>query len=286
VKIGSANIATLYLGDQQVSKVYLGAEQVWGASVADADVDAFVAASGATDTTVTRQLVAYLKAQSLWANARFYPLKSAQNAGSGSTAYGLGGLTSNNGTLVNSPTWGAGGIAFALASSQYISIADFYDTSTLTTWTRSKITTGSGDRVICGQRQSSPENRSVWLVLSGAGQNSQMARTSSGNVSSGFETYQNTANATGVERSFVAQWIAGDVRGYWWNKELRAISLVAGSAQTARANVGSDITIMAGLSGSSPIFPTSGTVVAQLFLQGVTPTAAQREAITDLINAL
>jgi len=41
-----------------------------------------------------------------------WPLRSAQNKGSGTTAYSLGGLGIYNGTLVNGPTWGTSGIAF------------------------------------------------------------------------------------------------------------------------------------------------------------------------------
>jgi hypothetical protein len=41
-----------------------------------------------------------------------WPLRSSQNAGTGSTAYSLGGLGTYNGTLVNGPTWGADGISF------------------------------------------------------------------------------------------------------------------------------------------------------------------------------
>jgi hypothetical protein len=41
-----------------------------------------------------------------------WPLRSSQNAGTGTTAYSLGGLGTFNGTLVSGPTWGAGGISF------------------------------------------------------------------------------------------------------------------------------------------------------------------------------
>ena len=85
----------------------------------DADVKAFKEESGATSVGGLNNLVRYLKSESLYDNFVIYPMKSAQNAGSGSTVYGLGGLTSNNMTLVNSPTWGSGGVTFASASSQY-----------------------------------------------------------------------------------------------------------------------------------------------------------------------
>jgi hypothetical protein len=284
MNLGASAITTLKLGSQQVSRVMLGSVEVWANM--DADVAAYVAASGATDTTGIEDLAAYLKAQSLWNNARIYPMKSAQNAGSGTTLYGLGGLTSNNGTLVNSPTWGAGGIAFAHASAQFVRIADFFDASDLTMFTRANITgIGGSDGVIAGQRKSSTEERSVWFSTN-SNNWSVVNRTSSGNASSGLEVYRNTDNILGAERCFVSQWVDGGGRNLWWDKTSKSISRVSGSDQTAHANVGSDITIMAGLSGSSPVFPTSGTVVAQMFLQGVLPSTAQQEAITDYINAL
>ncbi len=78
----------------------------------DADVLAFRTVSGATDVTIANQLAKYLKAQSLWPSCRFFPFKAAQNKGSGTTVYGLGGWTSNDVTLVNGPVWGANGVAF------------------------------------------------------------------------------------------------------------------------------------------------------------------------------
>jgi hypothetical protein len=80
---------------------------------------AYAAASGATDLAGIDKVIRYVRAESLLSNFVMYPMKSAQNAGTGATAYGLGGLTSNEMTLVNGPTWGASGLAFASASSQY-----------------------------------------------------------------------------------------------------------------------------------------------------------------------
>jgi hypothetical protein len=50
-----------------------------------------------------------------------WPLRSSQNAGTGTTAYSLGGLGTFNGTLVNGPTWGADGLLLTSASSQSVS---------------------------------------------------------------------------------------------------------------------------------------------------------------------
>jgi len=87
---------------------------------ADADAAAFIAASGATDRWNIQQFVKGVKALGLWDDMVCWPLRSAQNAGTGTTAYSLGGLGTFNGALVNGPTWGVDGITFVAASSQHI----------------------------------------------------------------------------------------------------------------------------------------------------------------------
>jgi hypothetical protein len=87
----------------------------------DADATAFVAASGATDFDAINRFVIGMKTLGLYNSMVCWPLRSTQNAGTGSTAYSLGGLGTYNGTLVNGPTWGTDGVTFAAASSQQIS---------------------------------------------------------------------------------------------------------------------------------------------------------------------
>ena len=87
----------------------------------DADATAFVAASGATDFDAINRFVIGMKTLGLYNSMVCWPLRSTQNAGTGSTAYSLGGLGTYNGTLVNGPTWGTDGITFASASAQQIS---------------------------------------------------------------------------------------------------------------------------------------------------------------------
>jgi hypothetical protein len=81
----------------------------------DSDVESFITAAGVTSATAKDQLnlfVIGVKRLGLWDDMVCWPLRSAQNAGTGSTAYSLGGLGAYNGTLVNGPTWGADGITF------------------------------------------------------------------------------------------------------------------------------------------------------------------------------
>ena len=51
-----------------------------------------------------------MKTLGLWQNMVSWPMRSYQNAGTGSTAYSLGGLGTFDGTLVNSPPWSVDGI--------------------------------------------------------------------------------------------------------------------------------------------------------------------------------
>jgi hypothetical protein len=76
----------------------------------DADATAFAAASGATDVAALSAFVKGVKDLGLWDDMVCWPLRSSQNAGTGTTAYSLGGLGTFNGTLVNGPTWGASGL--------------------------------------------------------------------------------------------------------------------------------------------------------------------------------
>ena len=54
----------------------------------------------------------------LWNSMVCWPLRSSQNAGTGTVAYSLGGLGTFNGTLVGPPTWGADALDFTLDNSR------------------------------------------------------------------------------------------------------------------------------------------------------------------------
>jgi hypothetical protein len=84
----------------------------------DPDVAAFAAASGATDVAALSAFVKGVKDLGLWESMVCWPLRSTQNAGTGTTVYSLGGQGVHNATLINGPTWGANGITFVRASSQ------------------------------------------------------------------------------------------------------------------------------------------------------------------------
>jgi hypothetical protein len=81
----------------------------------DADASAYFTTAGVTNTAGRQQIsrfVTGIKDLGLYNNMVCWPLRSSQNAGTGTTAYSLGGLGTFNGTLTNGPTWGTNGIVF------------------------------------------------------------------------------------------------------------------------------------------------------------------------------
>lgn len=105
------------LTDSQTSAVYALYQTSLGAGLGlpDADASAYIARAGVTDATGQQQIndfVVGVKNLGLYNNMVAWPLRSTQNAGTGGTAYSLGGLGTYDGTLTNGPTWGTGGVTF------------------------------------------------------------------------------------------------------------------------------------------------------------------------------
>jgi hypothetical protein len=88
----------------------------------DPDAKAFIDLTGATDRAGINAFVRGVKALGLWDSMVCWPLRSSQNAGSGTTAFSLGGLGTFNGTLVNGPTWGVDGVVFVSGSARVITL--------------------------------------------------------------------------------------------------------------------------------------------------------------------
>jgi len=102
----------------------LGA-QIKGSNSFDPDALRYFTTAGVTDATGKSQINTFvrgIKSLGLYNNMVAWPLRSTQNAGTGVTAYSLGGLGVFNGTLINGPTWQAGGIVFN-GTTQYIDTA-------------------------------------------------------------------------------------------------------------------------------------------------------------------
>lgn len=117
----------------------------------DSDARAYINAIGATDRAAINHFVKGVKRLGLWSSMVCWPLRSSQNAGTGSTAYSLGGLGTYNGTLVNGPTWGADGVNFN-GTSTYIRNASLSDNAQGTlaafAFTNNPILAGDGRRLI------------------------------------------------------------------------------------------------------------------------------------------
>jgi len=90
----------------------------------DPDARAFISTAGITDRVAKGQINAFVigvKDLGLYNNMVCWPLRSAQNAGTGTTAYSLGGLGTFDGTLTNGPTWETDGVLFNRTLATHIS---------------------------------------------------------------------------------------------------------------------------------------------------------------------
>jgi hypothetical protein len=110
----------------------------------DPDAATFIAASGATDVWNIQKFVQGVKTLGLWDDMVCWPLRSAQNAGAGTTAYSLGGLGAFNGTLVNGPTWGVDGVNFNVSNCNITVTANFSQPLTIVGAANFKTLTNGG----------------------------------------------------------------------------------------------------------------------------------------------
>lgn len=100
---------------------------VSGISFYDGDAAAYFTRAGVTDATAKAQINAFVKGikdLGLYNNMLCWPLRSSQNAGTGATAYSLGGLQTANATLVNGSTWAANGTPFTTTQYANATISD------------------------------------------------------------------------------------------------------------------------------------------------------------------
>lgn len=88
-------------------------------AVFDPDALAYFTTAGITDNTAKTQIndfVVGIKDLGLWSSMVSWPLRSSQNAGTGTTAFSLGGLQTSNATM-SGGSWLADG--FSLSGSQF-----------------------------------------------------------------------------------------------------------------------------------------------------------------------
>jgi hypothetical protein len=272
----------------------------------DGDTVAYVAKTGASDPIAIDALVKYLKAQSLWDYARFYPMKSAQNAGSGSTVYGLGGLTSNNMTLVNAPTWGSDGVTFD-GSTQYgtAETSDLSSHGEILLLLRSSPTSASSPDVNAHIRCGIGGIQSAAPAATLTGYTFGFTTASfSGETVASFITAEGDTSISKITGSSGVTWTAGedhiigyqfgDATVFYKNKTGYAPDKNIGvtpSTPLGPSDLGGDVSdfFVAGqqVNGSPTASPSPGVVSTYFVIAGETAlTTTQREAITDLINAL
>ena len=86
----------------------------------DGDAATYFDRAGVTDATAKSQINAFVigvKELGLWNGMVCWPLRSAQNKGSGTTAYSLGGYGTYDSSIVGTISWGTSGMVYANDSS-------------------------------------------------------------------------------------------------------------------------------------------------------------------------
>jgi hypothetical protein len=255
----------------------------------DPDVAAFRAASGATNVAGLNRLAVYLKGQSLWDYARFYPMKSSQNAGSGSTVYGLGGLNSNNMTLINSPTWGSNGVTFN-GSTQYGNVGNIWNGGNFFASIRASLLTfpiTNSQSMFLGY-YNSPVNEREFLV--GFLLNVQAFATSDdGTAARAWGIKDVAQNSTAEELAYGYQADSNGSIFLYKNKAASATTAWFGIPRSSLTSHTGDVFFCGNNSGTAGFANPINAETSCLFVTQGTPsplTTAQRETITDLINAL
>jgi hypothetical protein len=122
----------------------------------DPDASAFFATAGVTNQAARGQINAFVfgvKDLGLWSSMVSWPLRSTQNAGTGTTVYSLGGYGINDGTMNGTISWGADGIIYPNDSTFKFINTGFtmaYDSSNSSFAVGSLTATSSGNRRYIG----------------------------------------------------------------------------------------------------------------------------------------
>jgi hypothetical protein len=111
------------LNDRVESLKKSGIWSRYGLGFNDSDADSYFQRASVNDALGRAEVCLFtrgVKSLGIWQNMSFWPLRNYQNAGTGSTAYNLGGLGIFDGSLINSPTWGVNGLNFVRTNTQYM----------------------------------------------------------------------------------------------------------------------------------------------------------------------
>jgi hypothetical protein len=203
----------------------------------DADALTYFTNTGITDLTARRQIndfVVGVKALGAWSTMVCWPLRSSQNAGTGSTVYSLGGGGTFNGTMAAGASWGAEGITFN-GSTGRVSTALNLITSDHTSMSIFKQTSITGNQVT--------------LAKDDQGSNRQFNHTADGSSLLGgiFNTTSRTISVgtpvAGAFRTIVLRNSAGLTNaqpGQWYSNPTQTTTTAGTmSAGTAAVSIGS-----------------------------------------------
>jgi hypothetical protein len=210
------------------------------------DTQAYLNICNITSTTPRQQLrdfAAGVNDLGLWNSMVCWPLRSTQNAGTGTTAYSLGGLGTFNGTLVDGPIWGADGIT-------YDGVNDRITTS---------FTLGAA-QVFCGVVGSTPTSGGGGYFYGGVNSASEPIYWVNPRTSTGAEYWYNLSRPSLGDNTTAGVHMWSTVGGAGLNtKAYRSITLLGTAAAAASA--------------PSPLTLSSGLVLGR-FAGGYSGTAA------------
>lgn len=244
---------------------------------------AFRDISGATDLTVINEIIAYLKAQYLYHLARFYPMKAAQNAGSGPILYGTGGLGVNQFSLINSPVWGPDGIVYNGSDQRGDLVKDWTASGAYTTFTRVAVddaTPPSAEYILTQFDFSTGNSFAIFNA-------SAVNTWKSDDGTTDLERQISTTNqlSDGVMKCITAEFFNSSTATKIYVDNTLATTSQSGPLQPSCFDSSITIHSMCRKAGGSVTEHCAGTKSAMLIINAEV-TTEQRETLTNLINAL
>lgn len=194
----------------------------------------------------------------IWSTMSCWPLRSAQNAGTGTTVFSLGGLGIHDGTMVDGPSWGADGIAFS-------------GVARITTSTLGGLFRNSGAGWMVGVSQNSSTSGSQYTVFHSTSDNAVntlfaltttrlAARGALGRRLDVDTVVQSSASGVNTNWNYIegrANWAAGTIQGVINGSTASAQNFPSGAGNTPDADSPVGI-LIGGLPASSGNF--SGTI--------------------------
>jgi hypothetical protein len=245
----------------------------YGLGFNDGDADRYFQRASVNDPIGRFEVCLFvrgMKTLGLWQNMVSWPMRSYQNAGTGSTVYSLGGLSNNTMSLVNSPTWALSGINFN--APQYGTVSDFINDRAFNLFIRSV--------------QSTSKTAYARQWSKGTVSPSQFGYTQFDSATVG----RFRVNSNGTSRFFnydsnqdntiVYSWEPNTLQSVWQNKIL-IDSTLSGSLTSNLPDIGNFFLNADSNTGTQSI----GTYANLTFYEG-SLTTTQRDKVTEFINTI